>query len=70
MTTQAADFNAVPYPDNTTYYNGGWFDPTGNNTNANGQTYKYNVTAAAGLAATALEEYDDSEPCLQAPVAT
>jgi hypothetical protein len=48
--TQPADLGAIPYPDTTTYYNGGWFDPVGTNTNpVTAQTYKYNATAPQGL---------------------
>jgi len=31
------------YADSQKYYNGGWFDPVGNNTDSAGKTYKYNT---------------------------
>jgi type II secretory pathway pseudopilin PulG len=34
------------YADSQKYYNGGWFDPAGNNTDAAGKTYKYNTDSS------------------------
>jgi len=49
-TTEALDrATLAPYPDSDTYYNGGWFDPSGNNTDAAGKTYNYNKDAAPAM---------------------
>ena len=40
---------SVPYPDTQTYYNGGWFDPAGSNTDPTGGTYTYNKAMPQGL---------------------
>ena len=46
-TTDPHDYTYGTHPpyfaDTQTYYNGGWFDPAGTNTNALGATYKYNT---------------------------
>ena len=49
-TTDPHDYTYGAHPpyfaDSQTYYNGGWFDPAGSNTNALGVTYKYNTDAS------------------------